>query len=217
MNRLLQKELRLSASLLSYLFIAFGLMTLIPGYPILVGTFFVSFGIFQSFQTAREANDILYSALLPISKADIVRSKFLFSICIEMCGFAVMVIMTVLRMTVLTDAVAYRSNALMNANLISLGFALLIFGCFNAIFICGFFKTAYYYGKPFVFYAIVAFTIIGIAEALHHIPGLEAVNAFGFANMSLQLSGLIAGAVLYVLLTFIALKRSIKRFEVIDL
>ena len=76
MNNLLRKELKLSASPLSYLFIAFGLMTLIPGYPILVGAFFISFGIFQSYQTAREANDILYSALLPISKADVVRSKF---------------------------------------------------------------------------------------------------------------------------------------------
>jgi hypothetical protein len=217
MNRLIKKELRLSASLLSYLFIAFGLMTLFPGYPILMGAFFVSFGIFQSFQTAREANDILYSALLPISKADIVRSKFLVSIFIEMCGFAVMVIMTILRMTVFADAVAYRSNALMNANLISLGFALLIFGCFNAVFICGFFKTAYYYGKPFVLYILVTFIIIGIAETLHHIPGFEAINSFGFENISLQLIGLIFGAVLYVLLTIMALKKSIKRFEIIDL
>lgn len=155
MISLLKKEFRLSTSLLSYLFIAFGVMTLIPGYPILLGAFFVSFGIFQSFQTAREANDILYSVLLPISKADIVRGKFLFCIFIEMFGFAVMVIMTMLRMTVLADAVVYRNNALMNANLIFLGFALLIFGCFNAIFICGFFKTAYNYGKPFIIYLIV--------------------------------------------------------------
>mgnify|MGYP001369028331 FL=1 len=217
MYKLLRKELKLSASPLSYLFIAFGLMTLLPGYPILVGAFFISFGIFQSFQTAREANDILYSALLPISKADVVRSKFAFSIFIEMCGFSVMTIMTVLRMTVLADSAVYRNNALMNANLIFLGFALLIFGCFNAIFICGFFKTAYYYGKPFVLYILVAFIIIGIAETLHHIPGLEAVNAFGFDNISLQLAGLISGAALYVLFTLIALKKSIKRFEVVDL
>ena len=217
MYKLLRKELKLSASPLSYLFIAFGLMTLLPGYPILVGAFFISFGIFQSFQTAREANDIQYSALLPISKADVVRSKFAFSIFIEMCGFSVMTIMTVLRMTVLADSAVYRNNALMNANLIFLGFALLIFGCFNAIFICGFFKTAYYYGKPFVLYILVAFIIIGIAETLHHIPGLEAVNAFGLDNISLQLAGLISGAALYVLFTLIALKKSIKRFEVVDL
>lgn len=217
MYKLLRKELKLSASPLSYLFIAFGLMTLIPGYPILVGAFFISFGIFQSYQTAREANDILYSALLPISKADVVRSKFAFSIFIEMCGFSVMTITTVLRMTLLADSVVYRSNPLMNANLIFLGFALLIFGCFNAIFICGFFKTAYSYGKPFILYIFVAFIIIGIAETLHHIPGLEALNAFGFENIILQLTGLISGALLYVLFTFIALKKAIKRFEIIDL
>jgi len=59
--------------------------------------------------------------------------------------------------------------------------------------------------------------IIGIAETLHHIPGLEAVNAFGFENIPLQLTGLITGAVLYTLLTFFALKKAIKRFELIDL
>lgn len=217
MKNLLHKEIKLSASLLTYLFIVFGLMTLLPGYPILMGAFFVSFGIFQSFQTSREANDILYSALLPISKADIVRSKFLFSIFIEMCEFAVMIIVTLIRMTALADALVYRTNALMNANFISLGFALLIFGCFNAVFICGFFKTAYNYGKPFVFFIIVALISIGIAETLHHIPGLEAVNSFGFENMSLQVSCLIAGALLYALLTFTASKKSMKRFEGIDL
>jgi hypothetical protein len=217
MNKLLRKELKLSASLLSYLFIAFGLMALIPGYPILLGAFFISFGIFQSFQTAREANDILYSALLPISKADVVRSKFAFSIFIEMCGFSIMAIMTFLRMTVFIDFAVYRSNALMNANLVFLGFALLVFGCFNLIFICGFFKTAYSYGKPFILFMFTAFIIVALAETLHHIPGLEALNSFGFENIKLQLAVLLSGTVLYVLFTFIALKRSIKRFEIIDL
>ena len=50
MNKLLKKEYCLSASLLTYLFLTFGAMTLIPGYPILMGAFFVSVGIFQSFQ-----------------------------------------------------------------------------------------------------------------------------------------------------------------------
>ena len=57
MRNILGKEMRLSASVLSYLFIAFGLMFLLPGYPILCGAFFVSLGLFQSFQSAREAND----------------------------------------------------------------------------------------------------------------------------------------------------------------
>lgn len=217
MKQLLRKELKLSASLLSYLFIAFGLMTFLPGYPILMGAFFVTFGIFQSFQTSREANDILYSVLLPISKADIVKSKFIFSIFIQLCGFGVMALITFLRMTTLSAAPVYMSNALMSANFIFLGFALLIFGCFNLIFIRGFFKTAYYYGKPFVFYMIAAFIIIGIAETLHHIPGLEGLNTSAFENMPLQAAGLILGAGLYIFLTYIALKKAVRDFERIDL
>ncbi|HOE78352.1 MAG TPA: ABC-2 transporter permease, partial [Bacilli bacterium] len=48
MGNLVRKELKLSANVLSYYFIAFGLMTFIPGYPILVGVFLSCLGIFQS-------------------------------------------------------------------------------------------------------------------------------------------------------------------------
>ena len=77
MSELLKKELRLAASPLSYWFLAFALMTMIPGYPILVGGFFVCLGLFQSFQNAREQNDVIYTALLPVRKTDIVRAKVL--------------------------------------------------------------------------------------------------------------------------------------------
>ena len=68
MIKLLRKEIQLAASPLSYFFIGFGLMAFVPGYPILVGSFFVCLGLFQSFQTAREANDLTYTALLPVAK-----------------------------------------------------------------------------------------------------------------------------------------------------
>ena len=68
MKNLLVKELKLSALPLSYFFILFGAMAMIPGYPILVGAFFVCLGIYQSFQNGRENNDILYTVLLPVKK-----------------------------------------------------------------------------------------------------------------------------------------------------
>jgi len=108
MRNIMRKELRLSASPLTYLFVAFGLMFLLPGYPILCGAFFVTLGIFQSFQTAREANDIVFSALLPIAKRDVVKGKFLFVCFIELCGFLLMAIVTALRMTVMSGAAVYR-------------------------------------------------------------------------------------------------------------
>lgn len=217
MNPLLKKETRLSASILSYLFLAFALMALVPGYPILCGAFFITLGIFQSFQSAREANDIVFSALLPIAKRDIVRGKFQFAVLIELAGVGIMAAATLLRMTALAESPVYRQNALMNANPFFLGLALLLFGLFNLIFIAGFFKTACKFARPFVTWIIVCFLVIGAAEALHHVPGFEAVNAFGFDRIGLQLALLAGGAGLYALLTALGCRLACARFENIDL
>lgn len=217
MSRLLVKECKLSASILSFLFILFGFMTFLPGYPILCGAFFVTLGIFQSFQNSREANDIVFSALLPIAKKDVVKGKIGFCCMIELASLLLMLIATLIRMTVLSGSDVYRSNALMNANLFSLGVAFLIFGEFNLVFVAGFFKTAYKFGKSFVIHIILTFVIIFVAEAMHYIPGFEKLNSFGFDNISLQAICLGIGIVLFVLLTFIAYRASADSFEKIDL
>ena len=217
MKAFLNKEMRLSASILSYLFIAFAFMALLPGYPILCSVFFITLGIFQSYQNAREANDIVFSALLPVAKRDVVKGKFLFAVFIELAGVLIMAVLTFIRMTALSGSAVYRQNALMNANPFFLGMALLIFGLFNLIFISGFFRTAYKFAKPFVTYIITAFLMIGAAEALHHIPGLEALNAFGFDHFALQAALMLGGALLYALLTMLAFKRSCAFFDKIDL
>lgn len=217
MCNILLKEIKLSASPLSFLFILFGLMFFLPGYPILCGVFFVTLGIFQSYQSAREANDVVFSALLPIAKRDVVKGKYLFTCAVELCGMLLMAIAAVLRMTVLSDAAVYRNNALMNANLYALGMAFVGFGLFNLIFVGGFFKTAYKFGRPFVGYTITAFLLIGIAEALHHFPGLAFLNAFGTEHFAVQLLSLAIGLVIYLYGTFFSYKKACANFEKIDL
>lgn len=217
MSNIMLKELKLSASPLAFIFIAFGLMFLLPGYPILCSAFFVTLGLFQSFQTAREANDIVFSALLPIAKKDVVKGKFIFVCFIEACAFVLMVICAIVRMTALKESPVYLQNALMNANLFALGAALVIYGLFNLIFLGGFFKTAYKLGKPFVTYIIVGFIMIGVFEALHHIPGLGQLNAFGSDSLGLQVVTLIAGALIFAVMTLISYKASCNSFEKIDL
>lgn len=217
MRNIMRKEMKLSASILSYLFILFGLMFFLPGYPILCGAFFVTLGLFQGFQFAREANDIVFSALLPIRKKDVVKGKYLFVCFIEACSLILMLASALIRMTLLADAVAYRTNALMNANFFALGGALLIFGLFNLIFLGGFFKTAYKLAKAFVTYIIAAFLTICVLEALHHVPGLEAVNAFGFDRLGLQLLLLLAGLAAFLGMTLLSYRSACRNFERIDL
>lgn len=217
MNKLIEKELKLAASPLTYLFVIFAAMTLLPGYPILMGAFFICFGIFQSFQSAREANDILYSALLPIKKSDVVKSKYLFTMFFQLIGFALTFILVIIRMTAMSNVGVYLHNPLMNANFTYLAYTLIIFAAFNGIFLKGFFRSAYYYGKPFIIFIIAALLIVGIGETLFHIPGLSALNS-GFGNQfHIQLIIFIASILIYVGITFLSYKSAQKSFNKIDL
>jgi len=184
---------------------------------VLCGVFFTTLGIFQSFQNARETNDILFSALLPIAKRDVVKGKFLFVCCIELMSLILMGAAVALRMTVLADAPVYRANALMNANLFALGLAFLMFGEFNSVFVGGFFRTAWKFGPPFITYIVLSFVTLGIGETLHHIPGLEVLNAFGTEELMLQLVLLLAGIITYAALTYGSYRVACERFERIDL
>ena len=217
MKNLLIKELRLSTIPLAYIFLTFALMTFIPGYPILCGAFFFCLGIFQSYQSSREANDILYSVLLPVSKRDVVKGKYLTAAILQMVMFALCAICTIIRMVFMSDTDVYETNALMAANLVYLAFVLLIFAAFNIIFIGGFFKTAYGVGKPFILFIIVNFVIIAIAEALHHLPGLVWLDTLDFSHAGRQVTVLAAAAIIYAAATIISCQISQNRFKKIDL
>lgn len=217
MKSLLIKDFRLSASVLTYAFLAASLMTMLPGYPILLGAFFVSFGIFHSFQNGRETNDILYTVLLPVSKGDVVRSKYTFVCVIQLASFLLMALLTILRMVYLGDAEVYRSNALMNASPLYLAFVLLIYTAFNLAFLLRFFRTAYQIGVPFLFFGIITLFLVTVGESLHFIPGLERLNDPAGDRIGLQLLLLGISALIYAALTWISCRAAMKRFERLDL
>jgi prolipoprotein diacylglyceryltransferase len=132
-------------------------------------------------------------------------------------SFFIMALLTLLRMTVLSDAHPYRANALMNANLFALGAAFFLFGLFNWVFVGGFYRTAYRIGRPFVVYLVAAFLSIGVFEALHHVPGLEGLNAFGTEHIGMQILLFAAGLAAWLLMTLLSCRRACANFERIDL
>lgn len=217
MRELIKKEFTLAAAPLTYIFLAFGLMTMIPGYPILVCGFFMCLGILYTFQFSREYNDVLYTALLPVKKRDVVKARFFFVMCIQLAGVLVCGLLTLLRMTVLRDWSVYRTNPLMNANPAFLGYLLVVMALFNVIFLGGFYKTAYYYGKPFILFCIAAFVTVGLGETLHHIPGLGWLNAASGDGVGRQAVVLLGGVIFYAVGTLLSMKRSEERFEKLDL
>ena len=215
MKNLLNKELRLSAHLLSYLFLVFSLMALIPGYPILLSAFFICFGLFQTFQNGRETNDVLYSVLLPISKKDVVKARYIFVCLIQIIAFLLLGVLTMLRMVFFASAAPYVNNAMMNSNPVFLAWTLLIFALFNTLFVGLFYKTAYKFGKPFVAFIVASMLVVCIAEALHHLPGLEFLNTLD--RLPLQLMLMLSALAIFVLATITSCRTAQRNFELLDL
>ncbi|MGT2547942.1 ABC-2 transporter permease [Streptococcus milleri] len=216
MRKLLYKEMKLSANPLSYWFITFSAMTMIPRYPILVGSFFICLGIFYTYQQVREYDDITYTVMLPVRKKDVVSAKYLFVLLIELIAFVLCALLTIIRMKFLGNAAPYVTNQLMNANATYLGYLLAVFASFNGIFLAGFFKTAYKIGKPFILFCVAGSIIIFMGEVLHHIPGLESLN--DPANLSiLQVAILAIGITVFMLCTWFSYQKAVKDFEEINL
>lgn len=216
MKKLFYKEMKLSANPLTYWFIAFSAMTMIPSYPILVGSFFICLGIFHTYQQIREYDDVTYTVMLPVKKRDIVTAKYLFVLFIELTAFILCTLLTIIRMKILGTAVPYATNQLMNANMAYLGYTMIVFAVFNSIFLAGFFKTTYKIGKPFFIFCVVSFIIIIMGEIIHHIPDLESLN--NPSNLSMPQVVIFAiGIVVFMLCTWLSYQKAVKDFEGIDL
>lgn len=216
MKKLFYKEMKLSANPVTYWFIAFSAMTIIPNYPILVGSFFICLGIFHTYQQIREYDDVTYTVMLPVKKRDIVTAKYLFVLFIELTAFILCTLLTIIRMKLLGTAAPYVTNQLMNANMAYLGYTMIVFAVFNSIFLAGFFKTTYKIGKPFFIFCVVSFIIIIMGEILHHIPDLESLN--NPSNLSMPQVVIFAiGVVVFMLCTWLSYQKAVKDFEGIDL
>lgn len=216
MKQLLKKEFTFTALPLCYIFLLFSGMTMIPGYPIAMGSFFLCLSLFQSMMSSREQNDLSYTLLLPVSKADVVKANYLFCAGMQLLFFLLCTVLTAIRMGFLSKASVYTQNAMMNANPAYLGNLLLVFLSFNVLVLGGYWKTGYALGKPFVYFSIAAFLIVAAGETLHHIPGLEWLNVTA-GHWGLQIAVLLLCVVFYALGTGLAMKKAQRHFEKVDL
>lgn len=218
MKNLLYKELKTFVSPLNYLFFAFTLMAFIPGgYPLLVSSFFIMMGVFVSFQIAREHHDTLFTVLLPIKKTDAVKARYLSVCMLQLISMVFFAAFTAIRITLLSSLPAYSTPTLMPANLTFLGFAFISFGLFNIIFLKGFFKTAYYYAKPFIIYIIVVFITVAVEETLGFLPFTVFLKSQSGSDLLLQIPVLAIGIIFYFLSTFLSLKSAQKKFTTLDI
>jgi hypothetical protein len=211
MKNLLYKQIRLVSHPMTFVFILFGCMTLIPNYPYTVGFFYVMLGLFFTFMNGREQKDNYYSAILPIPKRDTVKASFLFVAMVELLTL----IFTVPCIFLSAKINPNGGNMVgVDANLTLLGDGFLLFTLFNAIFLPAFYKSAYKVGTAFVV-AIIPTSLLMIAmEAIVHFPAFTWLDGYDYMR---QWPVLLVGAVVYFASIPLIFKSAAKAYDKVDL
>lgn len=212
MKNMLYKEFRLTIHPLFYLSFLFGALLLIPQWPYLIALMYFLFTVVPNiFTTAKAQGDIDFSASLPVRRGDIVRSRILSVVIMEVLQVIVAAIFGAINMSLYPQG-----NFLMDTNAAFLGIALVMYGIHNITLFPMFYKTAFKIGMP----TIAAITVsvlfaIVVETAVQLVPTLKALD--GTLNTWVHYAALFAGVVIFVLLNLLAAKISVKRFERVNI
>ncbi len=208
MKNLVYKELTLTINKFFYVlplvlallfFIPNWFFTLIPMYFFWI----VVSNIYSSYQSQL---DDKFVNMLPVSKKDIVGSKVSSFIILEMIHLGLGAIFAVAH-----NYIYGMANFALDANYAFFGSVFVLFGIFNIIFLPGYFKTGYKFGKP----VIIAIIITLILAALLEISVMAFPSFTQFMeseNLGLQLGLLAGGLFIFIMLSYIAYSVSVKRF-----
>ena len=107
----------------------------------------------------------------------------------------------------------------LDANIALFGFEFVLYGGFNFIFFPIYYKNVQRVGAPFILSSVWVFLLIGAEEACTHvIPFMrERIDTADPQFMAEKLVFLAIGLVLYAVLTWAALRKSVRLFEQQDL
>ena len=215
MGKLIKKEFGLAMHPTVAIMIVLSCIVVIPNYPYAIAFFYMTLAIYFTCLNGRENNDIVYTLMLPIAKRDVVKARFSMCIILEMIQLAVLIPLSIVSVMLNPDGNA----AGMDANPALFGLGLIMYGVFNLIFFTMYYKKVTKPGVPFFIAAILMFVIM-FAEIFISIlvPFYSTViDTPGMSNLPYKLVYLVVGVVIYVVLTLIAYKISVKRFLEQDL
>ena len=227
MKHLFYKELKLCLPLQVPLFFLFAAMLFIPSYPYLVACFFTCNSIFYMYNQSVGNNDLLFTALLPVSKKQVVQSRVRFTVLIQMVMFLLLIPMIFVNHKLVPQG----NPAGTDCSLTFLAAALVLFTIFNAVFIPAFYRDETKSGKNFLISTIAVFVWIILWEGFMITAGAaeRLVPFFAWVETHLdcwpatceawttQLIALAVGALIYILGNVLITRKAVAVFERVDL
>lgn len=232
MKALLNKELKLCLHPAVFIYLTLVLMLLIPNYPYLVACFFLCNAIFFIFQSSRENGDAMYTAMLPVSKAQAVKARCLFIVLLQMTQLLLMAGLCAFALVAMDLETGNAGGT--DHGLSLLAFALILYAVFNLIFLPSFYKTGYKAGASFLKSAIGVWIFIILSEGTMiasriivrennlDIPFFrfihDNIDCFPATKEAWTAQAILFGAalVVYAVSTLLAMRLSVKRYELVD-
>lgn len=207
MRPLIYKELKLAIHpLFLFMPVLLGLLMFIPGWIfLLVFMYFFWISAPQIYSNYIAQQDHSFSMMLPISKAEFVKSKIIALFVLEglhlffgfLFGF-------------IHNLIYGQFNWFHDINIAFVGVILVLFTIFNIVFLPQYFKTGYYFGKP-VIYGIVATMIYGFVIEFSAFKYTWYRDLFEGPLLT-QIIILVVGALIAVGLNWYAWKISVKNY-----
>jgi len=225
MWKLLKKEFLLSLNPNVIIMGLLGITIAIPSYPAFVGFFYILGGLCSIMPRAAADKDLEYTAMLPIPKHQVVVSKLLLFIALELGTVLFTVPFAVLRVLVFDPQLFAAAQGDELASMISMepslstfGFAFLIFGIYNILFFPWFYKNPSKINAPQLVSTLITMVISIVFMAVSMaIPALNFEALQTPLYLGIQLGILVGGLLIGGLLTFLAAKLASKHFEKVDI
>ena len=216
MRNLLYKEFSLS---INRFFLLVPVLTsalfLIPQWVFFIALmYFFWISVPNILSTYNAQNDISFSIMMPVKKSDIVGSKVLAFVILELLH-----LVTGMFFAYLNTRLYHTNNFLLDLTPAFFGIAFIMFGLFNITLFPMYFRTAYAYGLPTIAACVVTLLFVAGVEALVLVNRNIAYFLEGTSSESrlVQWIVLVAGIVIFALLNIITVKISSKRFEKVNL
>ncbi len=215
MKNLLYKEFKLCTHPTNLIFLSLSALLMVPNYPYLVTFFYTGLAVFFVCLSGRENHDIFYTVCLPVSKRDIVKSRFSFVITLELLQVLFAIPFSILRQSFNIPG----NEVGMDANIAFFGFAFIMMGIFNLIFFLSYYNAPEKVGVAFAkaCTAITIFVVL-VETSAHVVPFVrDCLDTKDPEFLGYKLIILAIGFVIYVACTFVAYQKSTTSFEKLDL
>lgn len=210
MKKLILKEFKLSINkFITFTPVLFAALLLIPQWIYIIAFMYVFWmAVPMTYSEYNAQNDLTFTQLLPVSKSNIVISKIIAFVIIELLHIVFGILFAIINNTLFDP-----NKFAFDLNFAFFGNVFIMYAIFNIIFFPIYFKTAFFFGKS---------AVIGSITAILYAIGIELLNIFvkplnsileSPVNILIQIGIFLFSIILFIITLLFTIKISIKRFE----